>query len=266
VSVQKVPAGNLRELDEMIAAARRAGVKFRVFENFVFYPPYRKAKEIMDSGEIGKIQSIRIKTASGGGGCGWDVPWDSVAWRLNRDMCGGGPIVWDDGYHKFSLGIFLGGDIDRVYAWIQCTELTPDIKVDTPVLIIWKYKEPLKIGQWESTFAPNMYVPSKYYADDDRVEIQGELGYIWVNQCTGRLLDVAPLQVYKNGVLTNYGNLAKEWEDSFIASTLNFVDAILEDKEPVLSGENARKVLQLALAALKSSETHQEVSPDSITE
>jgi len=45
ISVQKPFCVSLSEADEMIAAAKEAGVKLKLFENFVFYPPYRKAKE-----------------------------------------------------------------------------------------------------------------------------------------------------------------------------------------------------------------------------
>ncbi len=53
---------NVREMDEMISAARKAGVKLKVFENFVFYPPYRKVKELMDAGEIGKPHNRVTRT------------------------------------------------------------------------------------------------------------------------------------------------------------------------------------------------------------
>jgi predicted dehydrogenase len=44
------------------------------------------------------------------------------------------------------------------------------------------------------------------------------------------------------------------WESSFIACTHHFVEAIRNDTEPMLSGEQGKEVLQFALAALRSAE------------
>ena len=50
VSVQKPMALNIAEADRMIEAAIKAGVVLRIYENFVFYPPYVRAKEMIESG------------------------------------------------------------------------------------------------------------------------------------------------------------------------------------------------------------------------
>jgi predicted dehydrogenase len=61
VSVQKPMAMNLNECDIMIKSAHDNGVKLKVFENFIFYPPYQLAKKLLDEGEIGTPQGIRLK-------------------------------------------------------------------------------------------------------------------------------------------------------------------------------------------------------------
>ena len=48
VSLQKPMCLNVAEADEVVAAAKAAQVPFRVFENFIFYPPVMKAKELVD--------------------------------------------------------------------------------------------------------------------------------------------------------------------------------------------------------------------------
>jgi len=236
----------------------------------ILLPHYLHKDAAVAAAEAGKHVSVQKPPAMNvremAVECGWEVPMEAWMWRFTPEQCGGGPTVWDDGYHKFSIARYFMGDIDRVYAWIESTELGPGLSLDSPAIIMWKYKSPGKMGVWDTSFAPEMVINSKYYATDERVEITGTRGYLWINQCTGQLLDVPPLVMYRDGELTCFQNLRKDWADSFIDSTLHFVDCILEDKEPILSGEEGKKVLQFALAALKSAETHTEVSPDEIKE
>lgn len=263
ISVQKPMAMNVKEANEMIKAARKAGVKLKIAENFVWYPPFMKAKELLEKGEIGEPILVRIK--SGAGRNGWEVPIEAWGWRFDPEKCGGGPLIWDDGYHLFSLARFLMGEVEKVYAWIDSTEILPGVFLDAPAVIMWKYKGKGKYGMMDGTYSPEMEINSKYYASDNRVEITGSKGYIWVTRCTGQLIDIAPLILYRDRRVTCFDNIEKEWEASFINSTNNFINCILKDEEPRLSGEEGKKVLQFALAVHKSARNHREVAPDSIT-
>jgi predicted dehydrogenase len=118
ISLQKPMALTVAEADEMIAAARDAGVIFKVFENFIFYPPVQRAKALIEAGEIGDPLTIRIKSNSGTSPTQWEVPISAWAWRFTPEQCGGGPLVFDDGYHKFSLAWFFMGPTEEVHAWI----------------------------------------------------------------------------------------------------------------------------------------------------
>ncbi len=59
ISLQKPMALDVAQADRIIAAARDAGVTLKVFENFVFYPPIQRARDLIDAGEIGDVLSIR---------------------------------------------------------------------------------------------------------------------------------------------------------------------------------------------------------------
>ena len=43
---------------------------------------------------------------------------------------------------------------------------------------------------------------SIYYADDDRVEIIGGKGILFVNRCTARTVDLPPLMLFRDGKTT----------------------------------------------------------------
>jgi len=259
VSVQKPMALNVAECDEMIAAAKSAGVKLKVFENFVFYPPYVKARELIDRGDIGEPLSIRIKLAAGKGG--WKVPLKSWLWRLNEESCGGGPTIFDDGYHKFSTALYFLGPVERVHAWIDRSFAA----IDAPAMISWTHTSG-RVGLLDATFSPNMAVRSKYYGADERVEITGSEGVLWLTRCTGKLLDEPPLLLYRGGQVTAFEDLRCDWLDSFMESTRQFVSAVREGGEPALSGERGKEVLQFALAAIRSAQRGVEIRPDEVKE
>lgn len=287
VSVQKPMALNLAECDTMIKAARLNGVKLKVFENFIFYPPYRFAKKLLDDGEIGTPLGIRLKmnnaslnsrnypivakkakTDGNAESCvkdtGWEIDPKTWLWRLNSSLCGGGPMVFDDGFHKFSLIMYLLGDVEKVTAWIDETPVVPGVLNDAPAVIMWKHKDKKLYGIWDITSSDEMYIQSKYYTCDERVEITGSKGVLWVTRCTATLLpNVAPVVMYRDGKLFEYWDMKHDWADSFEASTRDFTDAVKNDREPVLSGERGREVLKFALAAIDSSNRKSEVYLDS---
>ncbi|HUT52718.1 MAG TPA: Gfo/Idh/MocA family oxidoreductase [bacterium] len=253
VSVQKPMCVTLREAEEMTAACRSAGVKFKVFENFVFYPPYVKARELMAAGEIGEPLSINIKLGSGMGG--WWVPLKTWLWRINWEECGGGPAVYDDGFHKLSLARWFFGEIESVKAWVDFSLGV----IDMPALITWRYRDNPKLGVWEVTASPGMMCQGTYYGADERVEIVGTDGYIWVTRCTSRLTEIPPLYLYKDGESRAFDDMRDDWGESFHDSGWDFIDSILADRDPFLTGEDGSALMRFWLAILKSYQTGREV-------
>lgn len=243
VSVQKPMAMSLDECEAMIEAARSAGIKLRVFESFVFYPPYRKAIELMEAGEIGEPRTLRIHMGAGIFG-GWHVPLSIWLWRFNRSECGGGPILWDDGFHKFSLVIEMFGPVETVSGWIDWAFGL----IDAPGALCWRHKNG-RLGYIDLTMSPNLYVRSKYYSADERVEITGDRGSIIITRCTGQLNEEPSLILYRDGETRAYSNLRADWQDSFTDCTRDFIDAIIKDREPKLTGERAKEVMMFSMAA-----------------
>lgn len=112
VSVQKPMAMTLNECDAMIAAADRTGRRLKIFENFVFYPPLVKARELLHAGEIGDPRHFRLKVVMGSDATGWQVPKTANAWRDNLTAKGqGGPLVFDHGHHMTAVALWMFGDV-----------------------------------------------------------------------------------------------------------------------------------------------------------
>jgi predicted dehydrogenase len=251
VSVQKPMALNMTQADDMVAAASKAGVILKVYENFIFYPPVQRAKALIDAGEIGDLLTIRIKSNSGVSPTEWRVPASARAWRLNPEECGGGPLVFDDGHHKFALGWHFMGMAEEVHAWIGSTEIEPGIFLDAPAIVSWKFTGD-RYGSLEAVFSPELVLDTRHYAQDDRIEITGSKGVIWVTRGHGKMMDLPPVVMYKDRQTRMFSDMPVGWEHSFIDSTGQFIDAYFAGEAPKLSGEEGREVLKFALAAQES--------------
>lgn len=111
VYCEKPMAVTVPEAEEMTAAAEQAGVKTMVAFNNVKTPSALYAKELIQSGAIGR--PIRFR--------GWfdqgfysdpNLPW---SWRTSRSEAGSGALG-DLGSHVISVAQYLMGNIDSVVA------------------------------------------------------------------------------------------------------------------------------------------------------
>ncbi|MBV7335133.1 Gfo/Idh/MocA family oxidoreductase [Chloroflexi bacterium TSY] len=250
-SVQKPMAFTVAETDAMVAAAHEARVTLKVFENFIFYPPVQRAKALIEQGEIGDPLSIRIKSNSGISPTMWEIPASAQAWRFNPAECGGGPLVFDDGHHKFALAWHFMGMAEEVHAWIGETEIAPSEVLDAPAIVSWRFPNH-RVGSLEVVHSPELLLETQHYAQDDRVEITGTKGVIWVTRGHGKMMDVPPVVLYRDGETQTFADMPVGWEYSFINSTRHGIDAFLNGTSPILTGEEGRDVLRFTLAAQES--------------
>lgn len=267
VSVQKPMALSAAEADQMIAAADKAGVTLRVYETFVFYSPAMRAKQMIEAGEIGEVRAVRMHVSTGTSDTSWKVPLSAWLWRFNEKQCGGGPLVFDHGYHLFSLGYYLGGPVEKVFAWIDQTpvkEAGGIVKIDAPAMIMFQFKASRCYGQLDIEHTPKMRIYSDYYADDDRIEVIGEKGIIFINRYTTRTVDLPELLLFKDGKTTPVPVEGVEWHDSFIATTRDLIEKLKTGAQPRLDGPTGKAVLQFTLAALQSAASGMEVRPDDV--
>ncbi len=254
ILIQKPMTIDLGSADRMIHAAKEGGKIYKVIENYIFYPPILFAKQLIDEGEIGTPLNMRIKFISGSSG-GWDVPEESWAWRMEENVEGRGMQTFDHGHHMWSVAQFFMGDVERVCAWID----SYDGIVDCPSTIMWKYTGGKQYGICDYTHAYDMHVPSDYYANDEWFEINGSKGMIKINRCTGRIDRGPVVSVFTGDEWKHYDRMDSDWAAGFIGSTHNFIAAIKGEEAPLLSGEQARKILAFALAIQTSSNERREV-------
>ena len=101
-------------------------------------PAGREGEGVVDAGAIGEPLFVRIKSNFGNPRHGWPVPVAARDWRLDPERCGGGPIVFDDGHHKFALAWWFMGMPEDVHAWIGTTAVEGGT-VDGPAVISFRF-------------------------------------------------------------------------------------------------------------------------------
>jgi len=206
---------------------------------------------LIEAGEIGEPRTIRIKSNSGVSPDAWQVPGSAWAWRFNPEQCGGGPLVFDDGHHKFSLAWYFMGLAEEVHAWIGQTELSPGFVLDSPAIVSWKFPGN-RFGSLEVVNSPELVLDTQHYAQDDRIEITGTKGVIWVTRGHGQMLDVPPVILYCDRRTRTFSDMPVGWEHSFINSTRHFIEAYFKGEPPSLTAWEGREILRFALAAQES--------------
>ncbi len=101
--VEKPGASHFSELDAVIEAAKNRGVKVKVGFNLRCHPSFMKAREIVDSGTLGKLMFIRGRYGHGGR-MGYEKEW-----RADPSVSGGGELI-DQGVHLIDLSRWFLGD------------------------------------------------------------------------------------------------------------------------------------------------------------
>ena len=250
VQVQKPIARELDDADAMLAAVPD-GATLRILEDYLFFPPLVKMKELIDAGEIGTPVGAHMKIVATGRG-GWDLPESSLHWQFEQALDGRGMMVFDHGWHQFAVAAWLFGPIRRVFAWLGRTEIVPGIEMDAPSTLVWEHANGVR-SVLEISFAIDTYFRSSHYTGDERVEVTGSRGYVRTNRISAQGIQEPAVVLYRDGETRAFHDLDDRPPDAFRASTdhaLAFYRGEVAD--PVMDGRSARHVLAALMAALES--------------
>ena len=263
VSCQKPMARNLEEAGRVAEAAARADTFFRVTENFLYYPPLVKAKELIDSGVIGEPNMVRMRvvvTSVEAESVRLPLAPDALTWRRDPVLNPGG-LLYDEGSHKYATAMWWVGEPASVSATVTRTD---DYMVDAPSVVVWRFKNANCLGVFEYSSAPDMRIRAPYYALDDFFEVQGASGTIWVTRCSAEMLDLPPVMLHKGTETVSY-QVPMDWIEGFKGAARDFIDGILEGRQPRMDVDDSIKVLRAALAAYASDAAQRPIDPSTLS-
>ena len=114
VFCEKPIAMTSEEAKDMLEAVRKNKVKHMLAFNYRRTPAVALAKEIIEKGEIGKIQTFRGTYLQS-----WSAdPNAPLSWRFQKEICGTGALG-DIGTHVIDMARYLAGEIDAVSAYLE---------------------------------------------------------------------------------------------------------------------------------------------------
>lgn len=243
VLCEKPMATSVEEAEEMIQAARRNQKTLMIAHNQRFVASHQKAKQLIESGEIGKIYSFRT-TFGHPGPERWSIDGRS-SWFFNKDQALIGALG-DLGVHKSDLIRYLLGEVVEVGAFVE-TSAKENTDVDDNAVAILKMESGV-IGTLAASWS---YVAG----GDNSTIIYGENAILRLEDDRDHSLIVQ----YKNGEVVKYELDKIQTNEAGGQTTTHvidhFVDAIKNNKAPLITGEEGKKSLEVILAALDSNKT-----------
>ena len=266
VLIEKPMASSLEDCDAMLEAARKHGREIGVMGQRRWYRPCIRLKEAIEAGKIGQPVFGTINML------GWRDKWyyDSDPWRGTWKGEGGGVLV-NQSPHQLDLLQWYMGEIDQLYGlWSNLNH--PYIEVEDTANAILTFKN----GAVGNIIVTNSQKPGIF----GKVQVHGENGASVGVQTEGGAMFIAGmtdiLEPPVNDLWTvpgEEGMLAK-WvaEDSEFFHSLDdpmkyfherqiedFLQALLEGRRPMITGEDGRVTVEIFTAIYRSTRDREPV-------
>ncbi len=249
VLVEKPMATSLMEADEMIRVCKEAGVKLGVIFQSRFMEGPRKAKEAIDSGKLGKIVLAEavVKWFRSDTAYYHRDDW-AKSWRGMWSTEGGGALI-NQAIHTIDLLQWLAGPVDHLYGLYGT--YTHNINVEDVAVAALKFKNGA-LGVIEGTVS----MPKEHQVT--KISILGSKGLIELSHNRITVWKVEGEEELKTEEKREKETLRVR-PTGHMLQIQDFVNAIIENREPLVNGEEGRKALEIIVAIYMSSRTGQPV-------
>jgi len=252
VFLEKPFALTLEECDELIELSKKNGVKLTIDFELRINPFWSGAKELLESGDLGELQSTSIYY--------WRRPFRAFkpgGWPGKSILAGN--MFLEEMVHWFDLAMYYGGDIDEVYC---ITNRGPrrEFDYDQIAFVNFKYKNGA-VGQI-SQINGGFHSRCTLWIVGSKGSVLGWANYnptgtdstLIIKEHPERLEDELKPELK----MVRFGEESHE-SNSMRQHVCEFVRAILGERELVVKPEEARKSIEVALASEISARTGEAV-------
>jgi myo-inositol 2-dehydrogenase / D-chiro-inositol 1-dehydrogenase len=236
---EKPVALDLPSIDRALDAVERAGVKLQIGFNRRFDANYRRVRQAVEQGEIGRPHVLHI------------VSRDPDPPPIEYILVSGG-IFLDMTIHDFDITRFLtGSEVEEIFVLAAVMD-DPAIgaagDVDTAVVML-KFTNGV-IG----TISNSRHAA---YGYDQRVELLGSAGAISTANNYPNTAIISDERSVRRDLPLRF--FVERYTESFVSEMAAFVDSVLNDTPVPVTGLDGRVPVVMALAAHKSFAEHRPV-------
>ena len=249
IIIEKPLALTLEEADDMIDVCKKQGVLLMYAEQLCFTPKYERARTLVEHGAVGKVYMIKQSEKHSG---------PHSAWFYKKETAGGG-VMMDMGCHALAWFRWMNkrNPVKSVYANMKT--VMHDTDCDDNTLSIIEFENGV------TAVAENSW--ARHGGMDDRIEIYGDKGVIYADLFMGNSSLTYSIDGYDYA--SEKAGSTQGWTFTIFEEVYNqgyphelkhFISCVREGKQPLVTGEDGRAVLELIYAAYESARTGAKVN------
>lgn len=241
---------NLDKIDLMIQECRKAGVKLGCIFQRRTSPLWRELKDAVECNALGKmvLGDIYLKYYRS------QKYYDSGGWRGTWALDGGGALI-NQGVHMVDILQWIMGPITSLYG--RADHLVRNIETeDTAVAVVTFANGAFGVIQGTTSVYPGMKHRLELHGEQGTILVEGEKLLKW--EVEGQECKTSS-EDGQGGVDIKLGTAETPPTPNRIRGhqlqILDLIQAIREDRDPMVNGEEARKSVEIILAIYESART-----------
>jgi predicted dehydrogenase len=243
IIIEKPLAVTLEEADAMIDACKKANVKLMYAEELCFAPKYERVRHLVKEGAVGEVYMLKQSEKHSG---------PHTDWFYDINLAGGG-VLMDMGCHAMEWFRWMLGNAKAksVYASMNTVYHKDRTKGEDNSVVIIEFENGV------TAVAENSW--AKHGGMDDRSEVHGTGGVIYADLFMGN--SAISYSKHGYGYAMEKADTTVGWSFTVFEEVFNqgyphelkhFVDCVRNNKEPLVTGEDGRVVLEILYAAYAS--------------
>lgn len=240
VFLEKPIATSLEGADRVIAAAQKAGVRLQVGFQRRYDPAYAEARKLVSGGALGRplfYRGVNRDLLAPVGSPGSMETSDILTESAIHDLDGARWIMADEVVGVRATLAIVGDRATSPASDLTMVELAFSRGAVAHVEAMWGAR----------------------YAYDIRSEILCENGAVVVGGFAQTMLTVLRAGERRDDL---YPGFLERYADAYVAELRDFVDGVFDRRPPAVTGDDGRRALAIAFAAVRSAATTRPVTPD----